>query len=101
LLAVNLQGREFGSPEDHLPVTLGVDQVERGACGSHRLEARHDLPINMRVILDRRQKGKGWLFSPMVAIFWRQVFKRNTQQTLKVLAIPVRDAATVHDTSAL
>jgi hypothetical protein len=38
------------------------------------------------VVLDRRWKGKGWLFFIRVTLFGRQMFKRNLQKTLKVLA---------------
>jgi hypothetical protein len=46
----------------------------RGRAGSH-----------IRVNFDRRWKGKGWLFSPAVALFGRQMFTRNLQKTLSVL----------------
>jgi hypothetical protein len=49
-------------------------------------EPRHGAGSHIRLILDRRWKGKGWLFYPMVAVFGRQMFKRNLQKTLKVLA---------------
>jgi hypothetical protein len=39
---------------------------------------------HIRVILDRRSKG--WPFYPMVVLCGRQMFKRNLQKTLKVLA---------------
>jgi hypothetical protein len=60
--------------------TLTVEP--RGAAGSH-----------IRVVLDRRWQGKGWLFSPAVALFGRQMFTRNLQKTLSVLA----DAASVDE----
>jgi hypothetical protein len=37
------------------------------------------------VVLDRRWKGKGWLFYAPVALFGRQMFKKNLQKTLDVL----------------
>ena len=46
----------------------------RGGVGSH-----------IRVNFDRRWKGKGWLFSPAVALFGRQMFTRNLQKTLSML----------------
>ena len=46
----------------------------RGGAGSH-----------IRVNFDRRWMGKGWLFSPAVALFGRQMFTRNLQKTLSVL----------------
>ena len=41
---------------------------------------------HIRIVLDRRWKGKGWLFYVPVALFGRQMFKRNLQKTLEVLA---------------
>jgi hypothetical protein len=41
---------------------------------------------HIRVVLDRRWKGKGWLFSLPVALVGRQMFTRNLQKTLNVLA---------------
>jgi hypothetical protein len=49
-------------------------------------EPRNGAGSHIRVILDRRWKGKGWLFYPMVAVFGRQMLKRNLEKTLKVLA---------------
>jgi len=37
------------------------------------------------VVLDRRWKGRGWLFYVPVALFGEQMFKRNLQKTLDVL----------------
>jgi Polyketide cyclase / dehydrase and lipid transport len=49
-------------------------------------EPRDGAGSNIRVVLDRRFKGKGWLFYPAVALFGRRMFKRNLQKTLDVLA---------------
>lgn len=35
---------------------------------------------------DRRWKGKGWLFYPVVALVGRRMFERNLRKTLDVLA---------------
>ena len=40
---------------------------------------------HVRVVLDRRFKGRGWIFYPMVALFGRQMFERNLEKTLNVL----------------
>ncbi|MDQ1641279.1 MAG: hypothetical protein QOJ90_630 [Actinomycetota bacterium] len=40
---------------------------------------------HVRVVLDRRFKGRGWIFYPMVALFGRQMFERNLGKTLEVL----------------
>jgi hypothetical protein len=40
----------------------------------------------IHIDLDRRFKGKGWIFYPAVALFGRRMFKRNLQKTLDVLA---------------
>jgi hypothetical protein len=53
--------------------TLAVEPRDGG--GSH-----------IHLVLDRRFKGKGWLFYPAVALFGRRMFERNLQKTLDVLA---------------
>jgi hypothetical protein len=40
---------------------------------------------HVRVVLERRFKGKGWIFYPMVALFGRRMFERNLMKTLRVL----------------
>jgi hypothetical protein len=40
---------------------------------------------HVRVVLERRFKGRGWIFYPMVALFGRQMFERNLVKTLRVL----------------
>ena len=40
---------------------------------------------HVRVVLDRRLKGRGWIFYPMVVLFGRQMFGRNLVKTLRVL----------------
>jgi hypothetical protein len=47
----------------------------RGGDGSH-----------IRIVFDRRFKGRGWVFYPAVALFGRRMFERNLQKTLDVLA---------------
>jgi hypothetical protein len=49
------------------------------------VEPRKDAGSHIRVDLDRRWKGKGWLFYVPVALFGQQMFKRNLQKTLDVL----------------
>jgi hypothetical protein len=49
-------------------------------------EPRDGAGSHIRVILERRFKGKGWLFYPAVTLFGRRMFKRNLQKTLNVLA---------------
>jgi Polyketide cyclase / dehydrase and lipid transport len=41
---------------------------------------------HVRVVLDRRFQGKGWIFYPAVALFGRRMFERNLKKTLDVLA---------------
>jgi hypothetical protein len=41
---------------------------------------------HVRVVLDRRFKGRGWIFYPAVALFGRQMFERNLEKTLNVLS---------------
>jgi Polyketide cyclase / dehydrase and lipid transport len=60
--------------------TLAVEPRDGG--GSH-----------IHLVLDRRFKGKGWLFYPAVALFGRRMFERNLQKTLDVLAAEVRDTS--------
>jgi hypothetical protein len=38
------------------------------------------------VVLDRRWKGRGWLFYVPVALFGPQMFTKNLQKTLDVIA---------------
>ena len=40
---------------------------------------------HVRVVLERRFKGRGWIFYPMVALLGRQMFERSLLKTLKVL----------------
>jgi Polyketide cyclase / dehydrase and lipid transport len=46
----------------------------------------HDGGSRVRIVLDRRFKGRGWLFYPAVALFGRRMFERNLQKTLSVLS---------------
>src|SRR5439155_20701287 len=67
----------------------------RDDAGLERLPARWHVDIDrraaqrrrqpLRVVLERRFKGKGWPFYPAVALFGRRMFKRNLQKTLNVL----------------
>jgi hypothetical protein len=41
---------------------------------------------HIHIDLERRFKGKGWIFYPAVALFGRRMFERNLQKTLDVLA---------------
>jgi hypothetical protein len=50
------------------------------------VEPRNGAGSHIRVDLDRRWKGRGWLFYVPVALFGRRMFKRNLQKTLDVLA---------------
>jgi hypothetical protein len=50
------------------------------------VEPRNGAGSHIQVVLDRRWKGRGWLFYVPVALFGRQMFKRNLQKTLNVLA---------------
>jgi len=50
------------------------------------VEPRDGAGSHIRVTLERRFKGKGWLFYPAVTLFGRRMFKRNLQKTLTVLA---------------
>lgn len=49
-------------------------------------EPRDGAGSHIRVVFEREWKGKGWLFSPAVAVFGRSIFKHNLQKTLNVLA---------------
>jgi hypothetical protein len=49
------------------------------------VEPRSGVGSHIQMILDRRWKGRGWLFSVPVAIFGQQILKRNLQKTLAVL----------------
>lgn len=59
---------------------------QSGGTWTLTVEPRTDASSHIRVVLDRRWKGKGWLFFVPVALFGRQMFKRNLQKTLNVLA---------------
>jgi hypothetical protein len=45
---------------------------------------------HIQLVLDRRFKGKGWLFYPAVAFFGRRMFERNLRKTLDVVAAEAR-----------
>jgi hypothetical protein len=60
---------------------------ERGrGPGMPHVEPRDGARRHIRVVLDRRWKGRGWFFSVPVALFGRQRFEKNLQKTLDVLA---------------
>jgi hypothetical protein len=61
--------------------TWTLSAQPRDGAGSH-----------IEIVLDRRFKGKGWLFYPAVALFGRSLLKRNLQKTLNVLARTSPDA---------
>jgi hypothetical protein len=41
---------------------------------------------HIQMVLDRRWKGRGWVFCVPVALFGRRMFERNLQKTLAVIA---------------
>jgi hypothetical protein len=49
-------------------------------------DLRNAARSHIRVVLDRRWKGRGRLFYVPVALCGRQMSKRNLQKTLNVLA---------------
>jgi len=54
--------------------------------GTWTLTARpRDGGSHIRIDLDRRFKGRGWIFYPMVMLFGRRMFERNVEKTLNVL----------------
>jgi len=58
-------------------------------------QPRDGVGSHIQIVLDRRFKGKGWLFYPVVALFGRSLLKRNLQKTLNVLARTSPDAPRV------
>jgi hypothetical protein len=50
------------------------------------VEPRNGNGSHLHLVFDRRWKGRGWLFSPAVALVGRRMFERNLQKTLDVLA---------------
>jgi Polyketide cyclase / dehydrase and lipid transport len=40
----------------------------------------------VRIVLDRRFKGRGWLFYPAIVLFGERIFERNLRKTLDVLS---------------
>jgi polyketide cyclase/dehydrase/lipid transport protein len=50
------------------------------------VEPRTGSASHIKMTLDRRWKGRGWLFCVPVALFGRQILRRNLQKTLDVLA---------------
>jgi Polyketide cyclase / dehydrase and lipid transport len=50
------------------------------------VEPRNGGGSHIHLAFDRRFKGRGWLFYPLVALFGRRVFERNLRKTLDVLA---------------
>ena len=50
------------------------------------VQPRQGTGSHIRLVLDRRWKGKGWLFHVPVTLFGGQMFNRNLQKTLNVLA---------------
>jgi hypothetical protein len=50
------------------------------------VEPGQDAGSHIHIDVDRRWKGRGWLFAFPVALFDQQMFKRNLQKTLDVLA---------------
>jgi hypothetical protein len=58
---------------------------QSGGTWTLTVEPRSGAGSRVRVVIDRRWKGKGWLFYVPVALFGRQMIKRNLQKTLDVL----------------
>jgi hypothetical protein len=50
------------------------------------VEPRNGNGSHLHLVFDRRWKGRGWLFSPAVALIGQRMFERNLQKTLDVLA---------------
>jgi hypothetical protein len=59
---------------------------QSGGTWTLTVEPRDDASSRIRVDLDRRWKGRGWLFYIPVALFGRQMFKKNLQKTIDLLA---------------
>lgn len=55
------------------------------------VESRNETGSHLHLVFDRRWKGKGWLFSPVVAVFGRRMFEPNLQKTLDALARRARN----------
>jgi hypothetical protein len=49
------------------------------------VQPRNGKGSHLHLVFDRRWKGRGWLFAPVVALFGRRMFERNLQKTLDVL----------------
>ena len=49
------------------------------------VEPRNGAGSHICMVLDRRWKGRGWLFGVRVALYGRQILKRNRQKTFNVL----------------
>ena len=50
------------------------------------VEPRDGAGSHIRMVLDRRWKGRGWLFCVPVALFGKRILASNLQKTLNVLA---------------
>jgi len=59
---------------------------QSGGTWTLTVEPRNGAGSHIRMVLDRRWKGRGWLFCVPVALFGEQMLKRNPQRTLNVLA---------------
>jgi hypothetical protein len=73
--------------DSHVVGTTQDSNVFRpGGTWQLTVEPRDGDGSHIRLVLDRRFKGKGWLFYPAVALFGRRIFERNLRKTLDVLA---------------
>lgn len=67
--------------------TTKVSNVFRpGGTWTLTSEPRDGVGRHIRLVLDRRFEGKGWLFCSAVALLGRRRLERNLQKTLDVLA---------------
>ncbi len=58
---------------------------QTGGTWTLTVEPRSGAGSHIHMVLDRRWKGRGLLFSVPVALFGEQILKRNLQKTLNVL----------------
>ena len=59
---------------------------QRGGTWTLTVAPRDGAGSHICMVLDRRWKGRGWLFYIPVALFGERILKRNLQRTLSLLA---------------
>jgi hypothetical protein len=76
-----------GDPASRMEGTTQASNVWKpGGTWTLTVHPHHGNGSRIHIDLDRRFKGKGWIFYPAVALFGQRMFKRNLEKTLDALA---------------